>query len=220
MAKHYPRDAAHNSSKAMRGFLSEEMMQADDKNPEEPAQLLASVMERFRNRWFKFVLRIVQNAADAEDALQEGFCRVLACNRFFQSEEEIRLYLARTISNTAIEIYHLRRREQQTHFPVYEYQLPDRCRMTPLGMLDRNEAQRKRVRVLGLLNQALHKLPLKQYEALRMTVMDTSFSIRDVGEATGIPYSTLRHRRVQGLRRLRRYLCRALRSDPMRPILA
>jgi RNA polymerase sigma factor (sigma-70 family) len=204
----------------MRGFLSEEMMRAYENNHAEPARVLAEVMERFRGRWFKFVLRILQNAADAEDALQEGFCRVLASNRFFNSEEDTRLYLARTISNTAIEIYHLRRREKQSHCPAHEYQLPDQFRTTPLGMLDRIEARRKRDRVLGLLDQALRKLPLKQYEALRMTVMDTSFSIRDVGEATGIAYSTLRHRRVQGLRRLRRYLCRALRNDPMKVILA
>ncbi len=196
------------------------MMPNESTNQTAPAQLLDAVLGRCREKWFRFVLRIVQNHADAEDALQEGFCRVLASHKSFNTEEQARMYLARTISNTAIEIYHTRRREKQSHLPVHEHQLPDLWRPTPQLYLERREDTQKRIRVMGLMKQALRKLPLKQYEALRMTVMDTSgSSIRDIGVIKGIAYSTLRHRRVQGLRRLRKYIYRALRNSPMKLIM-
>lgn len=74
---------------------------------------------------------------------------------------------------------------------------------------------------MGLLKQALRRLPVRQYEALKLTIMDPDgSSIRDAGETHGIAYSTLRHRRVQGLRRLRKYIKRALRKTPVRLVLA
>ncbi len=190
------------------------MTQEFPESPWESAQSLDAVLDRHRRKWFRFVLRIVQNHADAEDALQEGFCRVLAAGKSFPSEEQARMYLARTISNAAIEIYHARRRERQSHFPVHDHQLV--VRATPQILLERREDGQRKGKVIALLKRALHKLPLKQYEALRITVMDTKgYSIRDVGELKGIAYSTLRHRRNQGLRRLHKYIIRALRKGSL-----
>ncbi len=188
------------------------MMQDNLQRRPAPAHPLETVLFRNRQKWFRFALRIVQNHADAEDALQEGVCRVLAAKKKFCSTEQARMYLARTISNTAIEIYHVRRRERQCHFPAHDYQLADQWRASPLKSIERREDNLRRGRIMALVRQALHQLPPKQYEALRMTVLDTrGSSIRDVGEVTGIAYSTLRHRRNQGLRRLHQYIVRALR---------
>ena len=190
------------------------MMQTSGGNPEEPVHHLEEVLRRCRRKWFRFVLRIVQNYADAEDVLQEGFCRVLAAKKDFFNEDQARMYLARTISNTAIEIYHARRREKASCLPAHEYPLVDHCRATPQGLLEKREETLKRARVMALMKKGLHGLPVKQYEALRMTVMDASgSSIRDVGEIHGIAYSTLRHRRNKALRRLYRYITRALRKS-------
>ena len=66
--------------------------------------------------------------------------------------------------------------------------------------------------MLDLLDEGLKRLPLKQYEALRLTILESrGLSIRDVGMTNGIPYSTLRHRTKQGLRQLRRFLERKRR---------
>lgn len=201
--------------------MGEEMMQDERNIPGGPFQTLDAVLDRCRQKWFRFVLQIVQNHADAEDALQEGFCRVLAAGKDFRSEDQARMYLARTISNAAIEIYHARRKERQSHVPAHDYQLADQWRASPQVFLERREDGRKRKLAMTLMRQALHELPLKQYEALRMTVMDASgSSIRDIGELNGIAYSTLRHRRNMGLRRLRRLICRALRNGNLRLIVA
>ena len=74
--------------------------------------------------------------------------------------------------------------------------------------------------MFNLLQEGLAHLPLKQYQAVHLTVMDPSaVSMRDAGIENDIPYSTLRHRSVQGIRRLRRFLCRALRGFSARLVL-
>ncbi len=197
------------------------MMHASRKYLDETIHPLEQALRSCRRKWFRFVLRIVQNHADAEDALQEGFCRVLAAKKSFYSEDQARMYLARTISNTAIEIYHARRREKASHLPVHDYQLVDQRRSSPQRFLESREDSQQKARVMTLVKKALHRLPPKQYEALRMTVMDTSgSSIRDIGELNGIADSTLRHRRNQGLRRLHKLIARALRSGKLRTLVA
>jgi len=48
---------------------------------------------------------------------------------------------------------------------------------------------------------------------LRMTMLDPgTVSIREAGAGNGIPYSTLRHRTMQGIHRLRLHLHRSLRA--------
>lgn len=113
------------------------MLRVGGGEPEAPTYLLDAALRRCRDKWFRFVLQIVQNHADAEDALQEGYCRVLASRRVFQTEEQARMYLARTISNTAIEIYHTRVRDRRSRIPAHENQLPDRCSVNPQVFLRR-----------------------------------------------------------------------------------
>jgi RNA polymerase sigma-70 factor (ECF subfamily) len=183
--------------------------------------VLEMLMLRHRDRWLRFVQRIVQNQADAEDVLQEAALRMLARERQFRSPEQARMYLGRIICNTAIELYHIRRRNRQRHRTLQEQLVGTSNHGEPERCLREREESNANARMLTLLNEGLASLPLKQYEAVRLTVMDPGIvSIRDAGVENNIPYSTLRHRSVQGLRRLRRFLLRALRAARMRLVIA
>ena len=75
------------------------------------------------------------------------------------------------------------------------------------------EQEEERKQLLRMLHEGLLILPLKQREALRITILEScGLSIRDAGSAYGIPYSTLRHRSKQGLWHLRRFLQREMRA--------
>jgi RNA polymerase sigma factor (sigma-70 family) len=184
------------------------------------ASALEILMMSHGGKWLRFVQSVVQNRADAEDVLQEAALKMLLRARQFGTLEQARMYLGRVICNTAIERYHLRRRQRRRDGPLQEQYLrvPD-LPEPPLEILaDNLDAE---ATVFFLLNEGLAHLPVKQYEALRMTIMEPeSVSIRDAGAEHGIPYSTLRHRKVQGLRRLRRFIRRALRSAPRKLVLA
>jgi RNA polymerase sigma factor (sigma-70 family) len=174
--------------------------------------VLAVLINRHGEKWLRFVRRMLRNSADAEDVLQEAVRRVLTTRRSFASEDQVRMYLSRAIGNTAIEFYHTRRRESLRQLPLQEHVIAYADSMNPQAYLEQIECAAERAQALKLLQAGLGSLPAKQYEALCMTVLDPGeASIREAGSENGIPYSTLRHRSVQGIRRLRNYLHRATR---------
>jgi len=172
------------------------------------------------DKWLRFVMKMVKSREDAEDVLQEAVMRMLLRDRHFVSADQARMYLSRIICNTAIELYHLRKRNRRQMIPLQEHIFA--ARYTPENPggwgdpVELNDA-----RVLDLVQEGLARLPIKEYEALRMTIMDPAIqSIRDAGMEHDIPYSTLRHRRLQGLRHMKRFLVRALRSVRSRLLMA
>ncbi len=172
-----------------------------------------SVVRNHRPGWVRFARRVVRNEADAEDAVQEAVRRVLARGRPFGTSEDLRMYLGRAISNMAIELYHERQKECERMRPVKENAIADMGGKSPHQLLEEREDAAERDRLMVILNDGLARLPLKQYEAVRLTVLEPGgASIRDAGMASGIPYSTLRHRSMQGLRRLRKFANRAFRK--------
>ena len=176
--------------------------------------VLATVVLRNGAKWIRFVERVLGSRYDAEDVLQESVRRVLVHNRLFLSEEELRMYLGRTITNTAIEFYHARRRARRRQMAWQHHLVRAFETDNPHVLLEEREAYAARARLMMVLSDAMENLPKKQHEALRLTILDAeSQSIRKAGAANGIPYSTLRHRSLQGLRRLRKSVQRELRVE-------
>lgn len=191
------------------------MTQSEDNSAVDLRTALVAAMMRNGARWIRFILAILKNEADAEDVIQEAIQRVLARNLPFSSEDQVRRYLGRAIGNAALEMYNHRKRERTRERPIREDTILPDSGDDPYATIREREESRKRERMLALLGDGLRQLPLKQYEALRLTVLESrGLSIRDVGGRSGIPYSTLRHRSRQGLRRLRRYLERSLAGTP------
>jgi RNA polymerase sigma factor (sigma-70 family) len=196
------------------------MNKADDSAKNLP-NLVERILRYNADKWFKFVLRVVGNYEDAEDALQEGVRRVLGCDRIFPVEEEARMYLARSISNAAFETYKSRKRQRQRQVAVTGNLLVIGRASDPHSFIEQKEMEEEQERLLSQLEEALGRLPVREYQALRITDLESKGgSIRDAGLAHGIPYSTLRHRRIEGLRRLRRYLTRLRRRPPSNVLLA
>jgi RNA polymerase sigma-70 factor (ECF subfamily) len=174
--------------------------------------VLGSIIDRNAGRWLRFIVAILKNDADAEDVLQEAVQRVLERNRPLPSEEQARMYLGRAIGNAALEFYNSRKRERVRQVPIREQILRPANILSPYACLEERERSAEKERLLRLAHEGLARLPLKQHEALRLTILESSgLSIRDVGATNGIPYSTLRHRNRQGLRRLRKFIERSLK---------
>jgi RNA polymerase sigma-70 factor, ECF subfamily len=168
--------------------------------------VMGSVIRHNFGKWLRFILAILKDEADAEDVIQEAVRRVLARDLSFKSEDQVRMYLGRAIGNAALERYNCRKRERLRQFPLNE-QILLPAASSPFVWMEELERSNERERLLGLLDEALKRLPFKQSEALRLTILEAQgLSIRDVGVTNGIPYSTLRHRSKQGLRRLRKLL--------------
>jgi RNA polymerase sigma-70 factor, ECF subfamily len=170
-------------------------------------EVLASILRHNGVRWLRFIAAILRNEADAEDVIQEAVQRVLARNLPFSSEEHVRRYLSRAIANSALALYKSRKRERRKQIPIEEHILLPARIANPYVCIEERELSFERDKQLGMLQEGLKYLSDKQLEALRLTILDChGSSIRDVGMNNGIPYSTLRHRSQQGLRRLRKFL--------------
>jgi RNA polymerase sigma-70 factor, ECF subfamily len=170
-------------------------------------EILGSILDQNRGRWQRFIAAILKNDADAEDVVHDAVRRVLARDKPFSSEEQVRMYLGRAIGNVAFERYKGMKRERLKQTSVDEQVLMPADGNSPYDSLEQAERSAEKDRMLMRVREALGRLPLKQYEALRLTILESSgSSIRDAGMNSGIPYSTLRHRSKQGLRSLRRYL--------------
>jgi RNA polymerase sigma-70 factor, ECF subfamily len=188
-------------------------MQANHRESENLRAMLESAIHRNGAKWLKYILAILKNEADAEDVIQEAIRRVLSRNRFLTSEEEARMYLSRTIGNTALELYNCRKRERARQLPINEFLLSDPGCSTPYKYLAEKEISAEKEQMIGLLSDGLMRLPAKEHEALKLTILESrGLSIRDAGAGNGIPYSTLRHRSNQGLRRLRKFLEKAVKN--------
>jgi RNA polymerase sigma factor (sigma-70 family) len=188
-------------------------MHTDRQESENLGAMLESAIHRNGAKWLKFILAILKNEADAEDVIQEAVRRVLSRNRFLPSEEEARMYLGRTIGNTAFELYKCRKRERAKQLPINDSRLSHSGGSNPYKYLEERELSDRKDKMINLLSDGLRRLPLKEREALRLTVLESrGLSIRDAGESNGIAYSTLRHRSNQALRRLRKYLERSLKN--------
>ena len=184
---------------------------AEEIRAEDIRGVLVPILDHNGRRWLRFIVGILGNEADAEDVMQEAVQRVLARGQRLPSEDHVRMYLRRAIGNAAFEFYNNRKRERMRQMPIQESTLVPADTSNPHASLEAKERSRARERMLGLLPEGLARLPWKQHEALRLTILESrGQSIRDAGMTHGIPYSTLRHRSKQGLRRLRRYLERSL----------
>jgi RNA polymerase sigma factor (sigma-70 family) len=172
---------------------------------------LGPVLDHNASKWLRFIMGILGNEADAEDVIQEAVRRVLVRNQPLPSRDHVRMYLGRAIGNAALELYNSRKRERMRQSPVRESMLPPDEAPSPHDHLEEKESAGLRDQLFHLAQEELARLPWKQHEALRLTILESrGLSIRDIGTTSGIPYSTLRHRSKQGLRRLRRYVKRSL----------
>ena len=190
-------------------------MQPEDlASAEDLRTALGSILEQNSSKWLRFTTGILGSETDAEDALQEAVQRVLARNQQLPSREHIRMYLGRAVGNAALEFFNQRKRERMRRIPIHDCLCLADPGLSPHDRLEEKEQTLEKDRLLQLVRQGLESLPGKQYEALRLTILESEgTSMRSIGTAYGIPYSTLRHRSKQGLRRLKRHVEHALKME-------
>jgi RNA polymerase sigma-70 factor, ECF subfamily len=189
--------------------LSEEIISILKSGDQALHSAIENLVQAHGDKWLRFVQRVVQDRADAEDVLQDSVLKMLARNRYFNSLDQAKMYFGRVISNTAIEAYHRRRRRRSRSLP-----LNDQLACVPLSSPQPWDIEEpKRSLILKILKQGLSRLPPKQYQALRLTLLNSAISsMRDIGAQVGIPYSTLRDRRQQGLCKLRKLLSKSMKK--------
>lgn len=125
------------------------------------------------------------SAADAEDAVQEAFLRLLTARPVFRDTEHEKAWLIRTTLQRASDI---RRKAEQRNIPLEEAAEP----MTPDSPGEE-------------LRSAVRALPEKYGAVIHLHYYE-GYSIREIAKLLGLPAATVGTRLARGRERLRQML--------------
>jgi RNA polymerase sigma-70 factor, ECF subfamily len=160
---------------------------------------LSAILERYQNRLYRYLLRLVRDPADAEDLFQQTWVRVAERISRFDPHRNFEPWLFALTRNLAID--HLRRmRPQSLDEPTGDAasgetaaaRLPSAERPVVDRILERERA--------GKLAAALENLPVSYREVLTLR-FEEEMKLEEIAEVLAAPLSTVKTR-------LRRSLCR------------
>lgn len=160
---------------------------------------------------------VLRSPVQVEDVLQEAFARVLKSGRDFSCPQEAFKYLRTAVLNTAIDFYRRIRRQRESAAAQAEearFSYASGQHKDPLGILILEEETRKRDQLLDEVRAAMNRLTPQQRQAIQIFFdSNRGSTIKDVCRESGVPYSTLRSRMLQGIDQIRAHLrARGLRE--------
>jgi RNA polymerase sigma-70 factor (ECF subfamily) len=155
---------------------------------------LDELFRRYRGVAFRVAYRLLDNEADALDAVQEGFVKVIRHVDRFGGRCALKTWVLRVVSNAALDLGRQRKRRQARFVsatvdcPV-DYDPADR-----MTEIERSELRKT-------VAEALAGLP----EAQRLTFVlhvEGGFSYREVADSLGVPIGTVMSRLFFARKRL------------------
>jgi RNA polymerase sigma-70 factor (ECF subfamily) len=165
-------------------------------------QALEALFERYRQPAYRVAYRLLGNEADALDAVQEGFIKVLTHLDGFEKRSSFKTWLLKVVCNAALDLGRQRGRRQVLSLDGSQQGEAGDPSLSqtqdPSDGLERGDLRR-------LLEQALATLP----EAQRRTFVlyaDAGLSYREVAEVLGISIGTVMSRLHYARQKLRGYL--------------
>jgi RNA polymerase sigma-70 factor (ECF subfamily) len=169
--------------------------------------VLEELFDRYRTPAFRVAYRLLGHEADALDAVQEGFIKVLSHLDSFQGRSSFKTWLLRIVSNAALDLGRQRGRREMLSLDG-----PDGDAETlhafapgdPTDGLHQKDLRR-------LLDQALAALPEVQRRTFVLHV-DGGLSYREVAEVMEISIGTVMSRLFYARQKLRAYLVSRLPS--------
>ncbi|MFN4260951.1 MAG: RNA polymerase sigma factor [Gemmataceae bacterium] len=163
---------------------------------------LDELFRRYRALAYRVAYRLLGHEADALDAVQEGFIKVLTHLHGFQGRSSFKTWLLRVVSNASLDLGRQRGRREMMSLEAAEAN--DEAPAQPLTHDDPTlELEREDLR--HLLQEALATLP----EAQRQTFVlhaEGELSYREVAEVLGISIGTVMSRLYYTRLKLRAYL--------------
>ncbi|HMC63508.1 MAG TPA: RNA polymerase sigma factor [Gemmataceae bacterium] len=169
---------------------------------------LEELFQRYRLPAYRVAYRLLGKEADALDATQEGFVKVLTHLGTFQGRSSFKTWLLRVVSNAALDLGRQRGRREAVHLDTRA--AGDGENGQPLAT-DDPTAGLERADLRRLLDEALATLP----EAQRRTFVlhaDAELSYREVAEVLGISIGTVMSRLFYARQKLRDYLTQRMKS--------
>ena len=158
----------------------------------------STLMARYQNRLFRYLLRWVGDQAKAEDLFQVTWLRVIENINRFDPERNFAAWLFTVARNLAID--HLRRYQPEA-VEDPERNGPTLLENHPPSLPEAYDRVLASERAL-LVQKALHSQPPFHREILSLR-FEEEMKLREIAEVLGIPLSTVKSRLGRALQRLR-----------------
>ena len=160
---------------------------------------LEELINRYRTLAFRVAYRLLGSEADALDAVQNAFIKVVTRLDRFRGPSSFKTWLLRIVSNASLDLGRQRRRQgrNESQGPVQDcYQLDHRP--GPDFELNRADLRKK-------IDAALARLPDYQRQTFVLHV-DGELSYREVAETLGISIGTVMSRLFYARQKLKTLL--------------
>lgn len=147
---------------------------------------VAALVSEYAGTLYRVAYSVLRNAADAEDAVQEAFLRVLRHRETLDEVRDQRVWLIRIVWNIVLD----RKRRAKTRPETDD--VAELARVLPAGGLSAEEraaAAQHHASVLACVEQ----LPAKEREVLMLSAFEELTSV-EIAEVLGITESSVRSR--------------------------
>ena len=157
-------------------------------------QALAALVEQYASTLYRVAFSVLRNAADAEDAVQEAFLRVLRHRDTLDEVRDHRVWLIRIVWNIVLD----RKRRAKTRPETDDVaELTRVLPATGLTAEERAAAAQHHTQVLGLVDS----LPAKEREVLVLSAFEELTSV-EIAEVLGVTESSVRSRLFRARNRM------------------
>jgi RNA polymerase sigma-70 factor (ECF subfamily) len=169
---------------------------------------LEELFRRYRQPAYRVAHRLLGNEADALDAVQDGFVKVLTHLSAFEGRSSFKTWLLRVVSNAALDLGRQRGRRNSS-----EPTGPDAATDAADGPLvwDDPTLGLERADLRRRIDAALARLPESQRQTFVLHV-DADLSYREIAETLGISVGTVMSRLYYARQKLRGYLAPLMKS--------
>ena len=169
------------------GWMEIQNIAVDDlaRTQAEEAQV-AALVTQYAGALYRVAYSVLRNSADAEDAVQEAFMRVLRHRDTLDEVRDHRVWLIRIVWNIVLD----RKRRAKTRPETDD--VAELARVLPCGGLSAEEiasAAQHHAKVLG----CVEKLPAKERQVLMLSAFEELSSV-EIAEVLGITESSVRSR--------------------------
>ena len=161
-------------------------------------EAFASLLGRYQNRLYRYLLRWVHEPASAEDLFQQTWMRVIQNIRRFDAKRNFDAWLFAVARNIAID-YLRRRRPASLEEPLGDdFFLSDALATGAPGPLD----QVLRSEKIESVRRALESQPPVYREILSLR-FEEEMKLEEIAEVLSVPLGTVKTRLARALERLR-----------------
>lgn len=158
----------------------------DHTRQHEEQAALAALVDEYASTLYRVAFSVLRNTADAEDAVQEAFLRVLRHRDTLHEVRDARVWLIRIVWNIVLD----RKRRAKTRPETDD--IADMARILPahgMSAEERASAQQHHARVL----KCVEELPAKEREVMLLSAFEELSSV-EIAEVLSITESSVRSR--------------------------